>query len=1302
MMNARSLVRAVAAWMVFVAGSACDTPSLPARTVIDEPQRLSFRCVTPTDRETGAVEGLPLEGCGCTRRTGDDPDAPVEALGRVECACRVLLAGPGERSPCANGLDDDGDGDVDAEDVDCVPVESETGFVRPTTGEAASDVCRNALDDDGDGVADLNDPGCVTGEGTFQEATVRRLKAACSGPPEARECDALRHPSSGDFIPEWDPDARDVVACAPAGEGLVRGYVGASGRGEVAIVDLTEQHRILDVDRSIPGSTSIYVDDLVSDVESDPDGRFVFTVNSSTGTLSIVRNDDVSVAYVVDLGTAPLLQAWTDPPEVSTRPREGELRRRPVAFITAPLESTILEVSLDALHALAPEAAGARVDGREAILRRIPLRAVDDAGVALGGDAPRPGVLGLDPTGEVLFVGHVDTAAVQVIDRDEPERQRSISLFPAPCADAYLTDVLDLRTAGICSNGRDDDGDGAIDMEDPDCRAGHRWEAGRAPSCPRLARCADGVDDDADGLVDAEDPDCVNGWERAVPACSNLQDDDGDGRIDRADPDCANEEDDDERGQERSTCNDDLDNDGNGVADGQDPACRVEQCDDAEDNDGDGAADLDDDDCATSEARLAQTLPEEGETEGSACANGDDDDGDGLADVEDPGCRFLSADRRFTFEVRPECGNGVDDDGDGLVDHPEDPDCVFAADSSEASGRTSAGPASLAAVRYDLGGGVGGLAAYVVDRETGTLFGIDLGAGEPLEASAEVRRIELPAGAQAVIARQTESGASLLLTDADASLRTVEVTAPQPVTDQSGRPVFARVVPNPDTADSEHPYVIGAFYVVASGRAWRVPMLDPWIAATGGKVFTEEQRARIARRLPIGLLSLPLPAVVRSEVTLDGKAPNPQSVLDGDDDVSPRGQVDPAIVLSGARRLLQTQTNILTTAATRTNRIAQVPALEVGQSAGLQFDASIHPAFCRPSALDDDDRADCVPVGREADGTPEDPEDTRARTRFDVEPVVGITVIEDDPEKLPVDRFTLAYEGVIPGTDSRSGQHGGVTESDDGDTWALLDYDRDFCRAGIEVGDVVLVERFVPVIDTEEALPAVCRDLRNRAETQRDPARFRDPIRYTVRDLTAHRLTLGAGLPGVDQRTSFGDMVQRDVYTAHPSLPEPPPVPLPACAAQFLRYRVRVADDSWLLSGDRSGMRHPWTSRDGRCERVASRANRTSRVVLGEPFANEWFAFTLGWLAAPENASAGTLGVPAGLRPYQLDVRYVFDTVAGISTRSLQGELALPRDLRWLPVDDRLYVVDSALGTLVEFTGFDPYEQVLRAVRQFN
>ena len=105
---------------------------------------------------------------------------------------------------------------------------------------------------------------------------------------------------------------------------------------------------------------------------------------------------------------------------------------------------------------------------------------------------------------------------------------------------------------------------------------------------------------------------------------------------------------------------------------------------------------------------------------------------------------------------------------------------------------------------------------------------------------------------------------------------------------------------------------------------------------------------------------------------------------------------------------------------------------------------------------------------------------------------------------------------------------------------------------------------------------------------------------------------------------------------------------------------------------------------------------------MGAPFENEWFRFTLGYLQAPPDAGGEALGVPSGRVPYQLDTSVTFDTAPGIATRSLQGSLVLPRDLRWLPVDDRLYVVDSAQGTVVEFTGFDPYTQILRSIRQFN
>ena len=49
---------------------------------------------------------------------------------------------------CNNGGDDDGDGKIDAEDLDC---------------PAVPEICNNGLDDDRDGLKDANDPDCQTG-----------------------------------------------------------------------------------------------------------------------------------------------------------------------------------------------------------------------------------------------------------------------------------------------------------------------------------------------------------------------------------------------------------------------------------------------------------------------------------------------------------------------------------------------------------------------------------------------------------------------------------------------------------------------------------------------------------------------------------------------------------------------------------------------------------------------------------------------------------------------------------------------------------------------------------------------------------------------------------------------------------------------------------------------------------------------------------------------------------------------------------------------------------------------------------
>lgn len=91
-------------------------------------------------------------------------------------------------------------------------------------------------------------------------------------------------------------------------------------------------------------------------------------------------------------------------------------------------------------------------------------------------------------------------------------------------------DIEDQEQA--CEDGIDDDGDGAIDCEDPDCI--DRQLCGVPDEI-----CDDGTDDDGDGFVDCEDDDCTDSCNVGdFENCQNEIDDDGDGNIDCADLDC--------------------------------------------------------------------------------------------------------------------------------------------------------------------------------------------------------------------------------------------------------------------------------------------------------------------------------------------------------------------------------------------------------------------------------------------------------------------------------------------------------------------------------------------------------------------------------------------------------------------------------------------------------------------------------------------------------------------------------------------------------------------------------------------
>ncbi len=165
----------------------------------------------------------------------------------------------------------------------------------------------------------------------------------------------------------------------------------------------------------------------------------------------------------------------------------------------------------------------------------------DLSGGAWEGEGPKPLRVAL-PARALSVVG-LD-GRLLVLWRDRPTVS-FIGLDGAPLAEAGLVPA--------CRDGLDGDGDGRVDGADPDCldrddddestaTGAEREELPEVPPAAfeGAAACEDGVDDDGDGLVDVADPDCLGEDPQAegAPPCGNGVDDDGDGLVDEADKDC--------------------------------------------------------------------------------------------------------------------------------------------------------------------------------------------------------------------------------------------------------------------------------------------------------------------------------------------------------------------------------------------------------------------------------------------------------------------------------------------------------------------------------------------------------------------------------------------------------------------------------------------------------------------------------------------------------------------------------------------------------------------------------------------
>jgi hypothetical protein len=115
-------------------------------------------------------------------------------------------------------------------------------------------------------------------------------------------------------------------------------------------------------------------------------------------------------------------------------------------------------------------------------------------------------------------------------------------------------------------------------MAPPTVMASTTW--GQEPICtssePTEQSCGDGVDNDCDGLIDGDDPDCPQSCiptESAEQSCADGVDNDCDGLIDGDDPDCSQSCMPTESPE--VSCTDGVDNDCDGLIDGDDQDCQI-------------------------------------------------------------------------------------------------------------------------------------------------------------------------------------------------------------------------------------------------------------------------------------------------------------------------------------------------------------------------------------------------------------------------------------------------------------------------------------------------------------------------------------------------------------------------------------------------------------------------------------------------------------------------------------------------------------------------------------------------------
>jgi len=624
----------------------------------------------------------------CDDGLDNDGDTFIDFPNDPECEDALDTS---ELGQCSNGSDDDGDGRIDfPSDAGCVDSEDsselnasvacddgadndgDTLIDFPSDPDCTSPVdiseestCDNALDDDGDARIDFpDDPGCFDAA----DSSERDFALACD--------DGIDNDGDGD-IDLADADCEDGL---DASEGAVCDD-GLDNDGDT-LIDFPSDPGCADAaDASELGTV-----DCDDGEDNDFDGQSDFP-----GDIGCTSPSDDSEASACSDGADNDGDGQTDFPDDPGCANADD---------SSEIDSALacddgLDNDGDGDVDLADAGCTDLMDGSESEDAEITDPAVCSDDIDNDGDGLTDSA---DPGCEDDEDVSERDALLSCDDGFDNDLDGDIDFG----TDAGCDDALDPSESPVCSDARDNDGDGLIDLADAGCQ-----DADDSSETSSLA-CDDGVDNDMDGETDyPSDPGCSSVSDDSEAAtCEDGQDNDGDTLIDfPSDPGCAAANDSSERDgdtdcddgvdndsdnetdfpaddgcadpsdtSELGVCADGLDQDGDGLVDLADPGCSdlldtsetsAVHCDDAIDNDGDGFVDFPED--------LGCTSPTDA-NENAACGDSEDSDGDGFVDFPaDPGCTDLEDPSELAAELA--CDDGVDNDSDGEADG-EDSDCI--------------------------------------------------------------------------------------------------------------------------------------------------------------------------------------------------------------------------------------------------------------------------------------------------------------------------------------------------------------------------------------------------------------------------------------------------------------------------------------------------------------------------------------------------------------------------------------------------------------------------------------------------